>query len=1086
MWTNPGEIAGNNTDDDGNGFVDDIYGYNFVANNGNPMDDFGHGTHVAGTIGAVTDNGIGVAGIAWNVKIMAVKFLDANGGGSLEDAIRAINYASMNGASISNNSWGGGGFDSALRDAIAAAATRDHLFIAAAGNDSNNNDAWPAYPATYDLDNVISVAATDNNDQLAWFSNYGATTVDLGAPGVNILSTVTLSGQLGNPSGYATLSGTSMATPHVSGVAALIRGFHPEWTFQQVKDQILNFVDPVPALASTTLTGGRLNAAAALTGVPPPDLSGPYVTSTNPRGATTGPVDFVRVSFNESVEPTSFTTDDIAFFDGPWGPLSITEVVPVDGTNNRQFDLIFADSQSELGDYEIVLGPDLTDMLGNAMNQDRDGDNGEGGEDQYRVQFSITDVMIFEATDVPVYLDWFWSAWSTITIDQDIMIGDLDVTLDITHPWSGDLVIYLFAPDGWNYITLTLFNGYGPNFTDTTFDDEASIGIEYGDSPFTGSFRPLEPMAWFENTSAYGTWTLWIDNWGFETGWLNSWSMTITPGDGGGGSPPPPPPPPPPGNNPPVAYDDYATIDEDTSTVIDVRANDWDPDGDWLNVVSVDWSSGGYAYVNPDQTVTFTADPNFNGSAMFAYTITDGQAYASAYAWITVNPINDAPTAVNDVANTYADVPLTLYEWNLTGNDSDVDYDYLYFVGADNAVNGQVTFDGYAIQFTPAAGFTGWASFEYTITDGQETSTGRVDVNVRSIFYFSTDLGGTVYNDDGSTFNFTGSDILSLTINADGSYFYDMFFDGSDVGLTQSSENIDAFAFLPDGTLLISTRAAFSVPSSYGTTVFGYGEDLIMFMPWQYGHDTYGSWTMAFDGSDVGLSGLAENVDAVGVLPDGRLLISTADVTTVPGLAFTVSDEDLLLFTPTWLGDTTAGTWSMYFDGSDVGLGTYDSEDIDAVFVKSNAATWPTLYFSTVGSFGVPNVSGANEDIFGFRPATVGQNTTGTFDRALTLNGSRYGLANFNLDGIWVGALPTQYGAGSVKSLASKVGSTVGAVTVSSTSPKGPFSVGVPAQQNNAQKKPAAAGAKAAAVKVTALDLWGWLEFELDKKRKGR
>src|SRR5262249_24466793 len=179
------------------------------------------------------------------------------------------------GATISNNSWGGSGFDQALNDAIAAAATHDHLFIAAAGNSTNNNDILPFYPAGSALDNVIAVAATDSNDHLASFSNYGATTVDLGAPGGNILSTALRSGPLSDPSGYMTLSGTSMATPHVTGVAALLRGLHPTWTFQQIKDQILGTVDPIPALDGLTVSGRRLNAAAPLPRTRPARASPP-------------------------------------------------------------------------------------------------------------------------------------------------------------------------------------------------------------------------------------------------------------------------------------------------------------------------------------------------------------------------------------------------------------------------------------------------------------------------------------------------------------------------------------------------------------------------------------------------------------------------------------------------------------------------------------------------------------------------------------------------------------------------------------------------------------------------------------------
>ena len=256
IWTNPGEIPGNHLDDDHNGFVDDVHGYDFINGDGDPMDDHGHGTHVSGTIAAVGDNGIGVVGVNWTAKIMALKFLDSAGSGTTADAIAALNYAVANGATISNNSYSGSVYSQAFVDAITAAKSAGHIFVAAAGNDGLNIDNAPAYPASFNLDNVISVAATNSTDNLAGFSNYGLNSVDVAAPGVSILSTV--------PGGYAYLSGTSMATPHVAGVVALVRGQHPEWTYQQVVDRVLGTADPLANLTGTSVTGARLNAVAAV------------------------------------------------------------------------------------------------------------------------------------------------------------------------------------------------------------------------------------------------------------------------------------------------------------------------------------------------------------------------------------------------------------------------------------------------------------------------------------------------------------------------------------------------------------------------------------------------------------------------------------------------------------------------------------------------------------------------------------------------------------------------------------------------------------------------------------------------------
>lgn len=259
MWRNTGEIAGNGIDDDRNGFVDDVYGYNFVSNTANVMDDNGHGTHVSGTIAAVGNNSVGVAGVNWSASLMALKFLDSSGSGYVSDAVRAVNYATMMSSRygvnvrVLNNSWGGGGYSAALDSAIAASNNAGILFVAAAGNSASNNDATAQYPANFSSANVISVAATNQNDQLANFSCYGATTVDLAAPGVSIYSTV--------PNNrYAVYSGTSMATPHVSGVAALAWAYKPTATVAEVRNALLQGVDKISALSGKMVSGGRLNA----------------------------------------------------------------------------------------------------------------------------------------------------------------------------------------------------------------------------------------------------------------------------------------------------------------------------------------------------------------------------------------------------------------------------------------------------------------------------------------------------------------------------------------------------------------------------------------------------------------------------------------------------------------------------------------------------------------------------------------------------------------------------------------------------------------------------------------------------------
>lgn len=268
VGVNPGEIAGNGQDDDGNGYVDDVYGWDFAGNNSSVFDGIGddHGTHVAGTIGGVGGNAKGVAGVCWTVKLLNAKFL-GNNGGTTANAIKAVDYftdlKTSQGLNIiaTSNSWGGGGFSQALKDAIDRADAAGILFVAAAGNSGTNNDATPSYPSSYTSSNIIAVASITSTGGLSSFSQYGATSVDIGAPGSAVWSTIPK--KQGNKvlSSYASYSGTSMATPHVSGAVALYKSVNPGATAAQIKTAILNSATPTASLAGKCVTGGRLNVS---------------------------------------------------------------------------------------------------------------------------------------------------------------------------------------------------------------------------------------------------------------------------------------------------------------------------------------------------------------------------------------------------------------------------------------------------------------------------------------------------------------------------------------------------------------------------------------------------------------------------------------------------------------------------------------------------------------------------------------------------------------------------------------------------------------------------------------------------------
>ncbi|HEX8143299.1 MAG TPA: S8 family serine peptidase [Pyrinomonadaceae bacterium] len=260
IWVRPPDM--DEYTDDELGTIDDAYGFNAVSDNGDPMDQNGHGTHCAGIIGAEGGNALGIAGVNWKVEIMPLKFIDASGSGTTKDAIKAINYvinrkrAGVN-VQIISASWGSTMYSKALEDAIREAGEEGILFIAASGNASANADKSPHYPASYNLPNVISVAALNRQDELASFSNYGAKSVHIAAPGAEILSTW-LNGD------FREASGTSMATPEVAGVAALVLSAEPGLSMKELRERLLNSVDKLDSLSGKVSSGGRINAAKAV------------------------------------------------------------------------------------------------------------------------------------------------------------------------------------------------------------------------------------------------------------------------------------------------------------------------------------------------------------------------------------------------------------------------------------------------------------------------------------------------------------------------------------------------------------------------------------------------------------------------------------------------------------------------------------------------------------------------------------------------------------------------------------------------------------------------------------------------------
>jgi subtilisin family serine protease/subtilisin-like proprotein convertase family protein len=488
------------------GKTNDLIGWNYVKNNNNPMDDNGHGTNVSGILGAVGNNGTGVAGVDWNVQIMPVKFLDANGYGSVSNFILALNYAVAHGAKITNNSWEGAPYSTALYDAFLHAQQHGVISVTAAGNEGADNDYTPDYPASLSqrLNSVVAVAATTNTDQLASFSNYGPHSVALAAPGVNILSTV-LGGK------YEAMSGTSMAAPEVTGAMALVWGLHPTWSYAQVINQVLNTTDKLSSLQGKVRTGGRLDLAAAV-GWNLSTTTTPAITSVSVQGPTSNSMNKIVLTFNEAIDVSSFSSSAVTLTN-PYGTRIRVAVSVVPNSGDRQIALTFAD-QTMLGNYHLSINSGVRDLMGVTMSA-------------YQRTITLQAPRTFTNSTAESIKPWGLTV-STLTLPAST-IGDVAVRLNINYPIDKDLYIYLISPSGKSIALDYSHGGWGANLTNTVFSQQASIPIADGRAPFSGTYRPDGSLSQLRGTSAGGAWRLAIRNYGSRSGTLRNWSVTVTP-----------------------------------------------------------------------------------------------------------------------------------------------------------------------------------------------------------------------------------------------------------------------------------------------------------------------------------------------------------------------------------------------------------------------------------------------------------------------------------------------------------------------------------------------------------------------------
>ena len=911
IWTNSGEIAGNGIDDDNNGYVDDFYGYDFDNDDNDPLDDNGHGTHVAGTIGATSNNSIGVAGVGWNASLMSLKVI---GGGSNADVARAIDYATDNGAQITNNSYGYAGNNvggsAVMSDAIGRAKDAGVLYVVAAGNSrtgipaSDMDGSFNSWPAEYSKvhDNVITVAAIDENTgsgtTFASYSHWGVESVQIAAPGTQIGSTYT-------DGRYVYLSGTSMAAPHVAGAAALLWAERPDMSYLEIKEAILSTAkqehldrvgsgaldlaaamdlitsgangDPDAVNDSATVVEDGQVSIAVLANDSDPDEDSIIVDSfTSPNDGTVTESNNILTytpdaDFNGSDSFTYTISDGNGGFDT--ATVTIT-VAPVNDNPVANDDSVTTNEDNSV-DIEVIDNDSDVDgdtLAVDTFTQPSDGTVSESngiltytpdlnfnGEDSFTYTVSdgnggtdtaTVSVTVDSVNDDPVANDDLATTDEDTNVNIGVLGNDTDVdgdelTIDsFTDPSNGALVeeddgTFTYTPDadfnGSDSFTYTISDGNGGTDTATvtitvdpvndnpvasddsvTTDEDSNVNFNVltndedvdGDELNVDSFTdPANGLLVEEDD---GTFT-YIPDAGFNGS--DSFSYTVSDGNGGTDT----------AtvtitvneeNDAPVANDDSATTDEDTSVNIDVLGNDTDVDGDDLTVDSFTDPSNGVLVEENDGTFTYSPDADFNGSDSFTYSVSDGKGGTdTATVTITVNPVNDGPVANDDSANTDEDTSVNI---DVLLNDTDVDGDDLTVDSFTDPSNGTLVEenDG-TFTYTPAADFNGSDSFTYTVDDGNGgTDTATVTITVDPVNDDPVANNDSTTTDEDTSVNI---DILLNDSDVDGDDLtVDSFTDPSNGTLVE--ENDGTFSYTPDADFNGSDSFTYTVDDGNGGT----------------------------------------------------------------------------------------------------------------------------------------------------------------------------------------------------------------------------------------------------------------------------
>ncbi|GAB5388064.1 MAG: tandem-95 repeat protein [Alphaproteobacteria bacterium] len=837
IWINDGEIAGNGIDDDNNGFIDDVNGFDFHNNDSNPDDDNFHGTHVAGTIAAVRGNNSGIAGVAPDAEIMALKALGSDGNGSFQAVIDAIRYAVDNGADVINLSLGALNANIPQMQAeIDHALANDVVVISAAGNDSNDNDVIGFFPANHTGSHTISVANTDNNDALNSTSNFGATTVDISAPGTAIASAFP-------NDGIVFLDGTSMAAPHVAGIAALLRAYDPTLTATEVVNIILATGDEVPALDGVVATGSRANAFEALKLAAaddnPNDDFGDDETTPDTLTLNTpvngelelpGDEDWLKVSlasnFVYALELTGSSSGDGTLSD----PLVMLANSDGDIIGSDDDSLTGLDSQllftvdeagdffaiasaalGQFGTYEMIL-VEVDDF---ASDIDTTGTIDVGGSQTAALQIDgDSDGFVIEMEAGRTYfisvegagegsgtladsvIQLFDGEGSVVATDDNSGAGN-DALLTFTATADVPRLILVSSKDNTGTGTYTLSvtaqnrdpivgaASFGVTF-ETGFDDTL---VPFASDP-DGDALTFGLVSQASNgvavVNADGTFGYTPDD---DFSGTDSFVYSVSDGNGGtdtatvtltvSSS----------DNQAPVANAGNFNATEDVALSDTLAGLASDADGDALTFALVGAPDDGVAVVNADGTFTYTPDANFNGTDSFQYSVSDGEVTVNASVTISVDGVEDAPIAQDDSFSTDEGVD---FNGTVATNDSDGDGDALTYQLTVGTPRGTVVLaaDG-SFTYTADEDFFGTETFTYSVSDGDQTDTATATITVNPINdapvaeddSFTTDedvsLSDTVATNDGDpeedpvTFSLV-TDVVNgdLTFNADGSFSY--------------------------------------------------------------------------------------------------------------------------------------------------------------------------------------------------------------------------------------------------------------------------------------------------------------------------